>query len=65
MEKKQELKEQIVKNFKENNNDTNLIIDYAKLFLPKTFIYDDNKMKKMKSKTSTLNVKLLNLEYLP
>ena len=45
MEKKQELKEQIVKNFKENNNDTNLIIDYAKLFLPKTFIYDDNKMK--------------------
>ena len=45
MEKQQELREQIVKNYTENTNDINLIIDYAKLFLPKTFIYDDNKMK--------------------
>lgn len=45
MEKQQELREQIVKNYTENTNDINLIIEYAKLFLPENFHYDDNKMK--------------------
>ena len=45
MEKKQGLREQIVKNYTENTNDINLIIEYAKLFLPENFHYDDNKMK--------------------
>ena len=45
MEKKEELKEQIVKNFNEKNIDTDLIIEYAKLFLPEKFHYDDDKMR--------------------
>ncbi len=45
MEKKEELKEQIVKNFNEENIDTDLIIEYAKLFLPEKFHYDDDKLR--------------------
>ena len=45
MEKKEELKEQIVKNYNEKNIDTDLIIEYAKLFLPEKFHYDEDKMR--------------------
>ena len=44
-DKKAELREQVVKNFKENKIDNDLIIEYAKLFLPNDFAFDDVKMK--------------------
>ena len=44
-DKKAEFREQVVKNFKENKIDEDLIIEYAKLFLPKNFAFDDVKMK--------------------
>lgn len=44
-DKKAKLREQVVKNFKENQIDKDLIIEYAKLFLPKSFAFDDVKMK--------------------
>lgn len=44
-DKKAELREQVVNNFKENQIDKDLIIEYAKLFLPKSFAFDDVKMK--------------------
>ena len=44
-DKKAELREQVVNNFKENKIDEDLIIEYAKLFLPKSFAFDDVKMK--------------------
>lgn len=44
-DKKAELREQVVKNFKENKIDEDLIIEYAKLFLPKSFAFDEVKMK--------------------
>lgn len=43
--KKAELREQVVNNFKENKIDEDLIIEYAKLFLPKSFSFDEVKMK--------------------
>lgn len=44
-DKKSEFRKQVVNNFKENKIDEGLIIEYAKLFLPKSFSYDDVKMK--------------------
>ena len=43
-DKKAKLREQVVKNFKENKIDNDLIIEYAKLFLPNDFLYN-NKIK--------------------
>ena len=44
MDKKAAFREQVVKNFNENKINNDLIIEYAKLFLPNDFLYN-NKIK--------------------